>query len=125
MQLRDNLPLPELTPWDPPPAFQAKLQEMGLGSVAAVLDSLQRPVAQQVPSEPDVRLVNCWHAGQRCRRRADISGAEVPNPWQQTSEQFGFWAAGYAGEPLPGSAISTKDVAPLTRPEPVSQPSLF
>lgn len=40
VQLRSSLPLPELEPWTPPLAFQQKLQSIGLGSVAAILDGL-------------------------------------------------------------------------------------
>lgn len=38
--LVDNLPLPELNPWTPPVAWQAKLSDMRLGNVAAIMDSL-------------------------------------------------------------------------------------
>jgi 5'-3' exonuclease len=41
VQLRSSLPLPEIEPWTPPPAFQQKLQSIGLGSVAGILDGLR------------------------------------------------------------------------------------
>lgn len=40
VQLRASLPLPELSPWTPPAGYQKRLQDLGLGSVAAVLDGL-------------------------------------------------------------------------------------
>lgn len=40
IQLRSSLPLPELLPWDTPVGFQQRLQSIGLGSVAAILDGI-------------------------------------------------------------------------------------
>lgn len=40
IQLRSSLPLPELLPWDPVPGFQQRLQSIGLGSVAGILDGV-------------------------------------------------------------------------------------
>jgi 5'-3' exonuclease len=42
VQLVDNLPLPELTYWYPRSGWQQRLTELRLGSVAAILDSLQQ-----------------------------------------------------------------------------------
>lgn len=41
VELRENLPLPELLEWRPPAAFQNRLQELRLGSVAAILQGLR------------------------------------------------------------------------------------
>jgi len=40
VKLVDNLPLPPITPWRPPAGWQQRLQDMRLGSVAAILDGL-------------------------------------------------------------------------------------
>lgn len=40
IQLRSSLPLPELLPWNPSPGFQQRLQSIGLGSVAGILDGV-------------------------------------------------------------------------------------
>jgi 5'-3' exonuclease len=42
IQLRSSLPLPELLPWDPVPGYQQRLQSIGLGSVAGILDGLRQ-----------------------------------------------------------------------------------
>lgn len=41
VELRENLPLPELLEWRPPAAFENRLQELRLGSVAAILQGLR------------------------------------------------------------------------------------
>jgi len=54
VQLRDSLPLPELRPWHHPLGCQQTLQAMGLGSVAAIIDSLLNmpPVKPADPVTP-------------------------------------------------------------------------
>jgi hypothetical protein len=53
VQLRASLPLPALDAWQPPAGYQNRLQSLGLGSVAAVLDSM-RPHLSWLPQMPEL-----------------------------------------------------------------------
>lgn len=53
IQLRSSLPLPELLPWNPVPGFQQRLQSIGLGSVAGILDGVVALI-----SNPDSKETN-------------------------------------------------------------------
>lgn len=52
VELKTSLPLPQMQPWTPPIGYQEKLQAMGLGSVAAILDALlTMPAVENAPAE--------------------------------------------------------------------------
>jgi len=52
IQLRASLPIPELPPWRPPAGYQVALQELGLGSVAAILESIHNVAITLRRDEP-------------------------------------------------------------------------
>ncbi len=47
VQLRASLPLPALDCWNPPAGYQTRLQSLGLGAVAAVLDGMRSHLSPQ------------------------------------------------------------------------------
>ncbi|GAB5441079.1 MAG: hypothetical protein Fues2KO_14280 [Fuerstiella sp.] len=140
VELVDRLPLPQLHPWNPPRAFQAKLQAMGLGNVASILDGLLQtnPPPPQAESEPepepepepaatlaasateaassDFTAEDAYTGGVKCRERADVSGEPAENPWKAGTKWNQLWQAGYYGLPMP-------DVDAMRPPPAVSKSS--
>ncbi|MBL8810024.1 MAG: hypothetical protein JNM43_07610 [Planctomycetaceae bacterium] len=57
VELRENLPLPELVEWRPPGGFENRLQELRLGSVAAILSSLHSSGERSTPKAAAAELI--------------------------------------------------------------------
>lgn len=100
VELRDSLKLPELTVWRPPAGWQNRLQDMKLGTVASVVESIaelltvkgeaEQPIAETVTPEatpepasehrePLTEMANDWTPWQPSKSPA---GDYLPVAWQ-------------------------------------------
>lgn len=127
VQMVDTLQLPAVRPWKPTTAWLQRLQDIRLGSVAGILESLwnegttsQEPPAMAESPSPaeslpvlpfsrsDFTPDDAYEGGVNCRRRADASGQSIDNPWKRGTTYHGFWQAGFDGRPLPDVAETPK-----------------
>lgn len=111
VELNVSLPLPELQPWRPVADWQHRLQELRLGSVAAIVESLLKdpaaislqnpdaavtaePQIEQQTAEPSAWMITQHSAGRSYR------GTTTENPWRRDSDQYLAWQQGFEGLPL-------------------------
>lgn len=80
VELRASLPLPELRPWHHPLGCQQTLQSMGLGSVAAILDSLQNMPPVQVADPVTPKTVAPAAVKKPASKSLFEDDEETPNP---------------------------------------------
>lgn len=111
VELNLNLPLPELQTWRPVADWQTRLQELRLGSVAAIMESLlkdpaaialQNPgssVTQEPVSTPQTADRSAWMIVQHSAGR-QYRGTGIENPWRRHSDEHTAWQQGFDGQPL-------------------------
>ncbi len=111
VELNLNLPLPELQTWRPVADWQTRLQELRLGSVAAIMESLlkdpaaialQNPGSSVTPepvSTPQTADRSAWMIVQHSAGR-QYRGTGIENPWRRHSDEHTAWQQGFDGQPL-------------------------
>lgn len=129
VELNTTLPLPELTDWHPVADWQNKLQNLRLGSVAAIIESLRdtRP-AHSVSSEQgevcgfngnaegrSITPEQCWEAGRRCQSQRDTE-----NPWKPFTWNHEAWQQGFESRDLDVDITPPKSPAPAAEQSPRS-----
>ena len=111
VELNLHLPLPELQTWRPVADWQTRLQELRLGSVAAIMESLlkdpaaialQNPDSSVTPepvSTPQTADRTAWMIVQHSAGR-QYRGTGIENPWKRHSDEHTAWQQGFDGVPL-------------------------
>lgn len=111
VELNLSLPLPELQPWKPVAGWQNRLQELRLGSVASIVESLLKDPAAIALQNPDAAVTaepqvqpqtaepSAWMITQHSAGRS-YRGTATENPWRRDSDQYLAWQQGFDGLPL-------------------------
>lgn len=111
VELNLNLPLPELQTWRPVADWQTRLQELRLGSVASIMESLLKDpaaialqnlgssVTPEPVSTPQTADRTAWMIVQHSAGR-QYRGTGIENPWKRHSDEHTAWQQGFDGQPL-------------------------
>lgn len=119
VQLRNSLPIPELQPWQPPFDYQSALQSIGLGSVAAILDSIVPLFIQAGKPQPEEAKSNLSAApveAEQIGRNGGFADHESSTPVQplRATQQEHRYAETVVPGDRGGDVSQNRETAPVS-----------